>query len=156
MDKSQLLKRLDEGWNALQEASAGLSASEMMEPGVNGAWSVKDIIAHVTSWEGEALKYLPLILDGKRPPRYSVAYGGIDAFNAKINEQTRKLSLDEVLRQRDETHHALIDFIQDAPEEQFTRETPFRHRLRLDTYRHYPEHTATILKWRCLNSEAPL
>jgi hypothetical protein len=35
-----------------------------------GEWSVKDILAHVTTWEEEALKYLPLILTGGRPPRY--------------------------------------------------------------------------------------
>jgi hypothetical protein len=36
----------------------------MMEPGVTGAWSVRDTLAHVTSWEEEALKHLPLILKG--------------------------------------------------------------------------------------------
>jgi hypothetical protein len=148
MDRSQLLKRLDEGWNTLQEAYAGLSDPEMMEPGVNGAWSIKDIIAHVTSWETEALKNLPLILAGKKPPLYSITYGGIDSFNAQTMEQKRLLSLDEVLRQRDETHRQLIDFIQRVSEEQFIRETRFRHRLRLDTYSHYPKHTGMILKWR--------
>ena len=34
----------------------------MSEQGVTGSWSVKDIIAHVTTWEEEALKHLPLIL----------------------------------------------------------------------------------------------
>ena len=36
----------------------------MMEPGVTGDWSVKDVLAHVTIWEAEALKYLPLIAEG--------------------------------------------------------------------------------------------
>ena len=39
----------------------------MLEPGVTGAWSVKDILAHVTTWEGEALKHLPLVLRGEKP-----------------------------------------------------------------------------------------
>jgi len=119
-----------------------------MELGVTSAWSVRDITAHVTWWEEEALKHLPLILDGGKPPRYSVTYGGIDAFNAKMTEQKRNLSLSEVLRQRDDTHRRLIDYVQRAPEEQFTRETRFRRRLRLDTYSHYPKHTEAIRKWR--------
>jgi hypothetical protein len=53
-----------------------------------------------------------------------------------------------VLEQLDETHHRLIDYIQSVPEEQFTQETRFRRRLRLDTYSHYPEHTKAILEWR--------
>ena len=148
MDKSQLLKRLDRAWKAFQESYAGLSDSELKEPGVTGAWSVRDIIAHVTWWEEEALKHLPLIRDGGKPPRYSVTYGGIDAFNALTTERKKDLSLTEVLRQRDDTHRRLIDFIQSVPDEQFIRETRFRHRLRLDTYSHYPEHTKAILKWR--------
>jgi hypothetical protein len=148
MDRRQLLKRLDKAWGAFKESYAGLSASQLMEPGVAGAWSVRDILAHVTTWEEEALKHLPLILKGGKPPRYSVRYGGINAFNAQMTEQKRSLSLSEVLRQLDETHRRLTDFIQSAPEAQFIRQTRFRHRLRLDTYSHYPKHAEAIRKWR--------
>ena len=119
-----------------------------MEPGVAGDWSVKDVIAHVTWWEEEALRHLPLIIAGGRPPRYSVTYGGIDAFNAMMAERKRDLSLPDVLTQQDDTHERLIDFIWSVPEDQFTRETRFRRRLRLDTYSHYPIHTRTIWEWR--------
>ena len=148
MDRSQLLKRLDKAWEALKVSYVGLSDAELMEPGVTDAWSVEDIITHVTWWEEEALTHLPLILTGGRPPRYSVRYGGIDAFNAQMTEQKRKLSLSEVLRQRDDTHRRLIDFIQSVPEDQIARETRIRRRLRLDTYSHYPKHAEAIRKWR--------
>jgi hypothetical protein len=148
MDRSQLLKRLDRAWQAFQESYAGLSEAQLLEPGVMGDWSVRDIIAHVTWWEEEALKHLPLILDGRKPPRYSVTYGGIDAFNAQMTELKRHLSLSEVLRQQDDTHRRLIEFILRSPEDQFARETRFRHRLRLDTYKHYPIHTKAIWAWR--------
>jgi hypothetical protein len=148
MNRRQLLKKLDKAWLEIKESYAGLSDSQLAEPGVAGNWSVKDILAHVTTWEEEALKYLPLIVKGGRPPRYSVKYGGIDAFNAQMTEQKRGLSLADVLDQLDETHHRLIAYIQSVPEEQFTRETPFRHRLRLDTYSHYPIHTKMIRAWR--------
>ena len=148
MDRSQLLKRLDKAWEVFKESYAGLSDAELMEPGVTGAWSVRDIIAHVTWWEEEALTHLPLILDGRKPPRYSVTYGGIDAFNAMMTEQRKDLPLAEVLRQRDDTHRRLVDFIESVSEDQFIRETRFRHRLRLDTYSHYPKHAEGIRKWR--------
>lgn len=148
MDRSQLLKRLDKAWQELRASYADLSDSELMEPRITGGWSVRDIIAHVTSWEEEALTHLPLIFAGGQPPRYSVTYGGIDAFNAQTTEQKRNLSLSEVLLQRNDTHRQLIDFIQSAPEDQFIRETSFRRRLRLDTYSHYPKHADAIRKWR--------
>jgi len=147
VDRERLLRRLDKAWTALKESYAGLSDSQLTEPRVTGDWSVKDILAHVTTWEGEALKYLPLIIAGGRPPRY-VRYGGIDAFNAKMAEEKRGLALSEVLRQLDDTHGRLIDFVQDTPDAQFTRDTRFRRRLRLDTYSHYPEHTEAMRNWR--------
>jgi hypothetical protein len=151
MDKSQLLKRLDKAWAAFKESYAGLPDSCLMEPGVTGAWSVRDILAHVTTWEEEALKYLPVVLDGGKPPRYSQEHGGIDAFNALMTERKKDLSLPEVLKQLDETHRQLIGYIRRAPEDQFSHETRFRRRLRLDTYSHYPKHAEAIRRWRaCL------
>jgi hypothetical protein len=56
MDRQQLLKQLDKRWTEFNESYAGLSDSQMTASGVTGSWSVKDIIAHVTWWEEEALK----------------------------------------------------------------------------------------------------
>jgi uncharacterized protein DUF1706 len=120
----------------------------LLEPGVSSAWSVRDIIAHVTTWEEEALKHLPLVLMGKRPPRYSVTYGGIDAFNAQTTEQKKNLSLLEVFRHQENVHHRLIELIEGVPEGQLGGDTRFRHRLRLDTYGHYPLHAHAIKTWR--------
>jgi len=148
VDRRQLLKRLDKAWAAFNESYAGLSDVQLMRPGVTGAWSVRDILAHVTTWEEEALTHLPLILEGGTPPRYSVRYGGIDAFNARMTEQKRSLSLSEVRAQLAATHGRLVDFIQSVPDHQLIGEARFRHRLRLDTYSHYPLHAAAIRQWR--------
>ena len=112
----------------------------MVEPGVVGDWSVRDILGHVTTWEEEALKSLPLILEGRKPPKYSVLYGGIDAFNAQESERKRGLPLVEVLSQLETTHGRLCFVRRGRAGKQFAGESPFRHRLRLDTYSHYPLH----------------
>ena len=148
MNRQQVLKRLDTAWAGFEESYAGLSNAQLLTPGVTGEWSVRDIIAHVTWWEEEALEHLPLVREGGRPPRYSVRYGGIDAFNAIKTEQRRDLSLAEVLRQHDEVHERLTAYLRGVPEELFTRETRFRRRLRLDTYGHYPKHARAIREWR--------
>jgi hypothetical protein len=148
MKRHQALKRLDAAWIDFEQSFAGLSDARLMIPGVTGQWSVRDIIAHVTWWEEEALKHLPLVRAGGRPPRYSVTYGGIDAFNAMMTEKRRSLSLSEVLSQHTEVHRRLVAYVESAPEELFTRETRFRRRLRLDTYGHYPKHAKAIRAWR--------
>ncbi|MPY86673.1 MAG: ClbS/DfsB family four-helix bundle protein [Luteitalea sp.] len=148
MDRPRLLQRLDRAWLAFKASYAGLSEAELREPGVTAAWSVRDIIAHVTTWEEEALEHLPSILEGRRPPRYSVTYGGIDAFNALMTKKKTSLSLAEVFRQQEEIHRRVIAVIERAPEDQLIGETRFRRRLRLDTYSHYPKHARAIRRWR--------
>lgn len=148
MKTAQVLQRLDDAWTAFEDSYAGLPEDRLLAPGVTGAWSVRDIIAHVTWWEEEALAHLPLVREGGRPPRYSVRYGGIDAFNALMTEARRGLTLADVLRQHDEVHARLVDYVRRAPDELFARETRFRRRLRLDTFGHYPIHTRAIRAWR--------
>ena len=72
MKKQQLLNKLEQAWTSFKDSYASLTAQQMVEPGVTGDWSVKDILAHVSWWEDESLKHLPHILQGVRPPRYSV------------------------------------------------------------------------------------
>lgn len=147
MNREQLRQRIDRAWRELQESFAGLSDVEMTAPGVVEDWSVKDILAHVTTWEEEALRWLPVVMAGGRPPRYA-SVGGIDAFNARQTEAKRGLSLAEVLRQMDETHGRLLAFVDGVPEEQIRTETRFRHRLRLESYGHYGIHSRAIREWR--------
>lgn len=144
---ARLLAQIETAWAAFNASFAGLSVAEMTEPGVVGDWSVKDILAHVNTWEGEALTYLPVIIAGRTPRRY-MTYGGIDAFNALMTEQKRGLALAEARRQLADTHQRLIAYIEGAPVEQFSRQTRARRRLRLDTYAHYPEHARMIQEWR--------
>jgi hypothetical protein len=148
MDKQQFLKKVDLAWEALAAAYAGLPGARLAEPGVVGDWSVKDLLAHVTTWEEEALKYLPLVLAGGRPPRYSTRYGSLDAFNALMTAQKRALSLAEVLAQAASTHQRLLDYLDSVPAEPFAEATRFRHRLRLESYSHYTLHANMIRAWR--------
>jgi hypothetical protein len=97
----------------------------LIKPGATGDWSVRDILAHVTTWEQEALKHLPTILKGGKPPRYSVTHGGINAFNRKMTQNKRALTFADVRRDLEDTHRRLIDFIESVPE----RSVPPRNAL---------------------------
>jgi hypothetical protein len=145
---AKLLDKLEAAWTEFQESYAGMSADQLVQPGVTGEWSVRDVIAHVTWWDEEALKHLPAVLAGERLPRYSATYGGIDAFNALMTERKHDISLAGVRAQAEETHRRLVAYIQGLPPDQIVGEPRFRHRLRLDTYGHYPLHTEQIREWR--------
>ena len=107
--REKLLETIEQRWGDLLGSVEGLSDEEMLEPGVVGDWSVKDILAHVTTWELEARKHLPEIAAGKPQQRYKDVYGGLDAFNALKFEENRARSLAEVRSRLAETHEQLLD-----------------------------------------------
>jgi hypothetical protein len=144
VNREQLLARIARNWGAFNDACAGLTDEALLRPGVVEGWSVKDLIAHVATWEGEALRGLPVIMQGKRPPRY----GGVDNFNARQNDANSRLSVTEARDALQQSHRRLLDFIASVDGSWFETETRFRHRLRLDTWGHYREHTQAILAWR--------
>ncbi len=150
------MTRVAEAWAAFTNSYAGLTEKDLLRPGVIKTWSVRDIIVHVTTWEEEALKHLPVVLAGRRPPRYSVTYGGIDAFNALTSARKKDLPLAEVFRQQAAVHRRLVALIERTPEKELASGTRFRNRLRLDTYGHYAGHTAAILRWRSRSGGSPV
>ena len=148
MDNQKLLAKIEAAWAPFQASYADLSPEELEQPGVVGDWSIKDILAHVTTWEAESLEQLPVIARGERPASYKALYGGIDAFNEQTTARKRSLSLAEVLEQLDATHRRLVDYIAAAPHEQFTTKSRCYRRLGWDSFKHYPQHEQAIRAWR--------
>ena len=148
MRRERLLNGLGAAWTDFTRSYAGLPTADLLVPGVTKTWSVRDIIVHVTTWEEEAVKHLPDILAGRRPPRYSVTYGGIDAFNALMTARRKDLSLAGLLRRQAAVHRQVVRLIERAPEDELASGSRFRRRLRLDTYGHYPKHAEAIRRWR--------
>ena len=147
--RQELLSRIERAWGTLKESYAGSVDRELRSPGVTGDWSVQDILAHVTTWEEEALRYLPRIVEGGTPPRYSTTYGGIDAFNAQMTARQGATCPCPRCWYRSTTCTAgWSPWCRAAPEAEIASDTRFRRRLRLDTYSHYPKHAEAIRAWR--------
>lgn len=145
---TRLLHTIERRFEAFKASYRDLESEQLLVPGVTGEWSIRDLIAHVTWWEEEALKHVPTVLAGGRPERYSTAYGGIDAFNALMTRQRAHLTLAEVQAQQTRVHRELVQLVTEIPPDALTGNSRVRRRLRLDTYGHYPIHTKQILAWR--------
>ena len=148
MDSQKLLNKIDSAW---QDFNASLQASQMSSgsspmPLANGhsrtSWGIlppgrkKPSSTSRSSW------------NGKRLPRYSDMYGGIDAFNAMTVTENRQLTLAEVRERSAQTHQRLLDYLQTLPDELFASGSRVLRRIFLDTYGHYPYHTQAIRQWR--------
>jgi Mycothiol maleylpyruvate isomerase N-terminal domain len=148
MNREQLFARIHKHYGAFKDCLDGVSARHWQSRGVLGDWTLKDVVCHVTTWEEEALKALPLIMQGMPPPRYVDVYGGLDAFNELQRSEKADMSVAAAHVAMEATHRDLLAFLERVDESWFVTETPFRRRLRLDTYSHYQEHTKAVWDWR--------
>lgn len=74
-----------------------------------GAWSPKDVIGHIATWEGFALEALDAWDRGKGWHRDSELWTrGVNPTNRQELERVRKLSAPEVRRRADATHEELL------------------------------------------------
>jgi hypothetical protein len=147
MKKERLITKIENSWMAFMESFAGLTDDMLMEPGVVGYWSVRDVLAHISTWEEEAIKVFILILDGKPVPLYR-RYGGIDAFNAREQERKRYLTLEQVKDELAATHQRLLQMLKETDESVYSIDKRLAKRFRYDTFGHYLEHADQIKKWR--------
>jgi hypothetical protein len=129
------------------ESISGLSDSVLVEPGVVGEWSVRDLLGHISTWEDEAMAALPVILEGRPLPRYASS-GGIDAFNARDQDRKRGITIAELRQVLEATHQRFMAYLASVPETAYAQEGRFLKRLRQDTYGHYREHNGQVVRWR--------
>ena len=72
VDKAALLANIQAGYDQLEALLASLSEEQMTIPGVNGSWSVKDNLAHLTAWQSYQAARQEGILNGVEPPVWAL------------------------------------------------------------------------------------
>jgi hypothetical protein len=154
--KSDLLSVIDTERARLESLLQGLTQSQMVEPGVEASWSIKDILAHIAAWErlafdrihaassGEALKF-PLIKGD----------ADVDAFNAQVYEQNKMKPLPDVMTEFQASHRDFRLQIEGLQADFLANPLPFDWAGKLtaqiiisaNTHWHYIEHADSITKW---------
>ncbi|CAG0935005.1 hypothetical protein TFLX_03829 [Thermoflexales bacterium] len=140
-------------WEALLREAG---EARLTEPGVEGDWSLKDIIAHITYFETWATNCLMAIRRGEPLPLPEYKGLSIDEENALIYERQRSLPLADVLRDSQISFQRSIESVQglhddDLYDVKFTRATgvawSVHDLLDGDTYEHYQEHSVSVRAW---------
>jgi hypothetical protein len=159
---ADLLYRIADAYGALTATLNAMPPRALILPGVNGAWSTKDEVAHLTFWEKRPLALLHAALADREPPHGPFVGDAaiIDGMNAECFAANRDRTIDDVLADLEATHAALVRAIDQLPEETlFTPgHYPWAQGLALweavagNTYEHYPEHVRDIQRWRTLSA----
>ena len=119
MKKSELLNWLRDKYREWEILLDEIGPARMEQPGLNGDWSMKDMIAHLTGWNRWLVDRLQAAGRGEPepPPHWPAHLQTDDEINAWIYESNRGRSLREVL---DETHQSvqqLLAVIEGLPDD---------------------------------------
>lgn len=156
MEKRQLLDALTEGREKLLQAIEGLDDAEMLQPGVIGEWSVKDILVHLTRWEAELVKLLWQAAQGIEPSTVHFTSQSVDELNARWYAESRDRQLPLVLKDFHAARFQTIRRVQELPEaalsdpDYFTwsGSQPLWKWIAGDSFEHEAEHEVQIRAWR--------
>jgi len=119
LKKSELLNWLqaeDQQWKAFLDQ---IGPARMDQPGVNGDWSMKDLVAHLTSWNRWLVARIQAAQrrEPEPPPPWPSYLHNEDVINAWIYASNRGRSVSEVLDESQRVFQKLLAVIQSLPDD---------------------------------------
>ncbi|GCE13866.1 DinB family protein [Tengunoibacter tsumagoiensis] len=157
IQKEQFLERIRTGYTTFQELLQPLTPEQLTTPNVNGQWSIKDNLAHLSAWQKLVLNKIEALrfgVDRLHPPSSKDE----DAINEEIYQQNKDLSLAEVQADFQATSQQLLAATEQLSEEQLNSPYPWGgtyavwENIAGNTYDHYQEHATIILSWLAQHS----
>jgi hypothetical protein len=123
--KSQLLSECQKEYAALQKALAALTPEQMVQADAgyrSGAWSAKDVLAHLYEWQQMFFRWYEAGLRGETPavPAAGYKWNQLPALNQAIYEGYRDMPLDEVMSAFEASHAQTLALIESLSEEALT------------------------------------
>jgi hypothetical protein len=119
MKKSELLNWLQEEYRQWEVLLDQIGPERMEQPGVNGDWSMKDIVAHLTGWNRWLVARLQAAghSEPEPSPPWPAHVQSEDEVNAWIYESNRGRSVREVLDETHQVFQQLLAVIEGLPED---------------------------------------
>jgi len=119
MKKSELMHWLQEEYQRWEAFLDQIGTARMDQPGVNGDWSMKDVVAHLTGWNRWLVARLQAAGRGEPEPAppWPAQLRTDDEINAWIYESNRGRALREVLDESHQVFQELLAVIEGLPDE---------------------------------------
>ena len=119
MDQEETLQFFKNDHQKLVNVLSTLNESQMRTDRVQGDWTVKDIIAHISAWNWELIKQTELVLSGKKPWYTDMTE---EEFNIRAVGMREAWSLEKVLSEWRESFEALISRLKQLSHDEWTFE----------------------------------
>lgn len=152
MDKAELLNLVRTERANWEAALSEVGEGRMTEPGVDGDWSVKDIIAHITWSEREMVG----MLQARALVGSDLWDLSNDERNAIVYQQNRDRALADVLAEAQDVYRQLMAALESLSDEDLNDPSRFADMpadwepwrvIAGNTYLHYADHAGSIRVW---------
>lgn len=160
LSKAQILAQIQQEHQALLTLLADLSPLEIQQPGVVAAWSIKDMLAHLTAWEQLFLGWHQAGVRGETPetpaPGLTWGWKSLNVLNQRIYEQHCQTSLADIWVAFHASYAQLIATVENMTETElhtpgyyaWTGKGTVAGGVRANSYNHYQWATKLIKKWQ--------
>ncbi|SRR5258708_2982314 len=156
-NKTELLETVQSSYAAFEALLAPLSETQLTAPGVNGDWSIKDVLVHITTWQGRMSERLEGLArnEAVEPEPVINNEEEMNAFNDATFAANRSRPLAEVLAdfrasvQRLQTSVMLVNESDLFDPGRFARleGEPLWKNVGGNSFWHYEEHAPMIEAW---------
>jgi hypothetical protein len=146
-DKAAILARMAESRRTLRSALDRASPEALERPGTWGAWSIKDLLAHITYWQGVATDRLQKIAAGRMDEIVWIDEGEIDALNANVYQANKDRPLAEMREAFDVAYLTLRTAIKSLRPAVYAADQqpgPVRYWVAGNSYLHDEEHLGDV------------
>jgi len=155
--KAELLAAVTSSYDAFEKLLSPLTQEQLLTPEVNGTWSIKDNVAHLSAWHRRTLIFLRAAARKSTLDQLPEAIDetGIDQANERFYRENKDRSLNEVLQEFRTSYIELVGAVQALSErdlfvaERFAwmKGAPLWHIVAWNTFEHYQEHREIIETW---------
>jgi TfoX/Sxy family transcriptional regulator of competence genes len=98
-----------------------------------GEWTVKELLAHLVGWDHTNLEAVGEILAGEKPAFWQQYDRDWQSYNARLVAQHRRDDFAEMLAAVEQSHRALIEYLQAVHADQYAKRKPIKTLLRAET-----------------------
>ncbi|MBI5051699.1 MAG: ClbS/DfsB family four-helix bundle protein [Chloroflexi bacterium] len=155
MNKKEITQALNEERSKFLKSIEGLSDEQMTEKGVIDEWSIKDMLAHIATWESEMVTFIAQMKQGKKP-RTNLMSGKVEELNAEFYKSNKNRPLDRILADFHGVRKQTIKQVESLSEKELTDPKHSPHTkgnalweiIEGDSFGHEAEHREQIGKWR--------
>jgi Uncharacterized conserved protein len=157
MTKKLLLEKIKAKYNELQEVIRSLPLVMIQKPGVQGEWSIKDIIAHLTAWNKRLICWIQLSNQGEIPqtPEPGYTWDKIHQLNHDTFMKFKDVEFNKILDDFEESYFQVLTYINTYQDDDlnncelysWTNGQPLWVDIGFNTFDHYRSHLVAIKKW---------